>query len=182
MRKLFVMAASAALLAFAPQVLAPNAASAQDAPPTADEQLAQLNAASDLVETLNLQQMMNQLTGGTSNAILAAIAQSGEVNDETRTAVNAAVRGQLAAKLPEIIPLLAPVTAEAFTTEELEAMNAFYASPIGQSIIAKLPGYQAASSRLMASWMQQNTGPIQAAILEELKGKGIEVPEQRPAQ
>ena len=176
MRKLFAMAASATLLALASQT-----ASAQTAAPTADEQLAQLNAASDLVETLNLQQMMTQLSSGTSTAIITAIAQSGEVNDETRAAVQTAVRNQLAAKLPEIIPLLAPVTAEAFTVEELQAMNEFYGSDVGQSIIGKLPGYQAASSRLMSAWMQQNTPPLQAAILEELKAGGIEVPAQRPA-
>ena len=173
MRKLFVMAASATLLALASQ-----AASAQTAAPTADEQLAQLNAASDLVETLNLQQMMTQLSAGTSTAIITAIAQSGEVNDETRTAVQTAVRNQLATKLPEIIPLLAPVTAEAFSVEELEAMNEFYGSDVGQSIIGKLPAYQAASSRLMAAWMQQSTPPLQAAILDELKAGGIEVPSQ----
>ena len=60
-------------------------------------------------------------------------------------------------------------------------MNAFYGSDVGRSIIGKLPAYQAASSRLMAAWMQQNTPPLQAAILEELKAGGIEVPAQRPA-
>ena len=171
MRKLFLAAASAALLG-----LAPLTAAAQDAP-SADDQLVQLNAASDLVETLNLRQMMNQLTNGTTTAILTALSQSGEVTDETRATVQSTVRNQFAAKLPEIIPLLAPVTAEAFTAEELEALNTFYATPVGQSIIGKLPTYQAASSRLMAAWMQQNTPPMQAAILEELKTQGIDVPQ-----
>lgn len=171
MRNMLIAAAAALAFTAAPSF-------AQDAP-SAEEQLAKLNAASDLVETLNLRQMMTQLTNGTTTALVTAVAQTGEVNDETRAAVRDAVRSNLAARLPDIIPLIAPVTADAFTMEELDAMNAFYESDVGKSIIAKLPGYQAASSRLMATWMQQNTNPIQIAIIEELKGKGIEVPTQR---
>ena len=176
MRKLSILTASAAMLAIVPQV-----ALAQSEPLDAEAQQARLDAASDLVETLNLQQMMTQLSNGTTSALLAALAQTGEVNEETRTAVNTAVRNQMASKLPEIIPLLSPLTAEAFSQEELAAMNDFYSSDVGQSIIAKLPAYQAASSRLMATWMQQSTPQLQAAILADLSGQGIEVPEQ-PAQ
>lgn len=172
---------AAAFLAIA-AISAPIPASAQDAAPDAEAQMARLNAASDLVETLNLRQMMTQLTNGTTNALITAIAQTGEVNDETRAKVNEAVRNNMAAKLPEIIPLLAPITAEAFTVEELNAMNEFYASETGRSIIAKLPGYQAASSRMMATWMQQNTGPIQSAILADLEAAGVEIPAQDAQQ
>ncbi len=176
MVRLFAAAAAIALLA------APLPGVAQDAQLTPEQQLERLNAASDLVETLNLRQMMNQLSSGTTTALTNAVAQTGEVNDETRAAISTAVRNNMAERLPEIIPLLAPVTAEAFTPEEIAAMNEFYGTDLGQSIINKLPGYQGASSRLMASWMQANTQSIQAAILEDLTAAGIEIPAQAPAQ
>lgn len=163
--------AVAAAMAFTP-------AFAQDE----DEESRRLDMASTLVENLNLRQMMSQLAPATSRNIVAALQQEGEVSEETRNTVGEVVRRQMAMKLPDLIPLLAPVTAEAFTAAELEALNEFYSTDIGQSIVSKLPAYQGQSSRLVANWMQQSMTDLETAILEDLDERGIDVPrpEQQP--
>lgn len=177
-KSLLAFAAASMLLAspsFAQQNESPIAA-----PP--EDQEARLDAASLLVERLNLRQLLNQLSLGTSRAIVGSLAASGEVNEETRNTVQASVRSQMAQRLPDLIPVLAPVTAQAFTLEELQAMNEFYASDVGRGIIGKLGGYQTASAQLMQAWMTQNGPAMQQAILDDLAAKGVEVPTAQQAQ
>jgi len=151
----------------------------QAAPDPAQEE--RIRYASDLIEMTNLRPMMNQLAAGTAGSIAAAYQQQnkGQITEANRKTIEEVVRTNMAKKLPELIPLLAPATAEAFTTEELKAWVDFYKSPTGQSILDKLPAYSASSNRLVGSWLQQNTGGLERSILAELEQKGLKV--ARPA-
>ncbi|MDQ4061488.1 MAG: DUF2059 domain-containing protein [Pseudomonadota bacterium] len=158
-------------------LLVAGPASAQSPGPDPDAQK-KLVLASELVEVLNLQPMMNQVPPVTARNIVAAIQQQTKkpVPESTQKTISDVVRRKMAERLPDIIYVLAPVTAEALSADEMQALVTFYKSPQGQSILNKLPGYMAQSQRLLASWGQQNIPAVEKAIVEELKSKGVDVP------
>lgn len=58
-------------------------------------------------------------------------------------------REALDAAMPAYIERMVPVFAASYTEEELEALVAFYESPLGQSVVAKSRGMGGASSEAM---------------------------------
>jgi uncharacterized protein len=168
--------AAAALLALA---LVP--AQAQQAGLT-PEQEQRINLAADLIEMLTLQPMKSQLVSGTSSTLAKAYEQqAGKITDEQKKAIEETVHVNMAKKLGDLIPLLAPLTADAFTTQELQALVDFYQTPVGQGILDKMLSFQVRSARLAQDWMKQNMGGIEKQILSELEGKGIKIAKPQPA-
>jgi hypothetical protein len=137
-----------------------------------------LTLASELITVLNLRPLLAQLEPGAVRGIVGAVEQQTRkpVPEATQKTIQDVVHRKMAEKLPDLIPTLAPATAEAFTTEEIQSLLDFYKSAPGQTILAKLPSYQTQSGRLMTTWMQQNLSGLERSIVEELKAKGVEVP------
>ena len=131
----------------------------------------------DLIELMNVRPTMQQLSAGTIASITKAYTaqQKGKITDANKKAISEAVRTNMAKKLPELITVLAPAAAQVFTAEELKAFVDFLKTPIGKQIMAKMPGYQVAQSRLAAGWLQKNTPVIEKQILADLAAKGVKV-------
>ena len=64
--------------------------------------------------------------------------------------------------MPKILDATAQAYAEVFTTEELTAMDNFYESPVGQSMLAKTP-------QVMAKIMPKVTGFLPDMMAETQK-------------
>lgn len=62
---------------------------------------------------------------------------------------------------------LAAIYAEAFTADELDAIAAFYQTPVGRKTIEKMPELLSKGAQLGASRVQQNIGELQRMIQEE---------------
>ncbi len=164
-------------------LLATGPAFAQSA--TADPDMQKkLNLASELITVLNLRPLLAQLEPSATRGIITVMEQQNKkpVPESTQKTIADVVHRKMAERLPDVIPVLAPVTAEAFSADEIQALLNFYKSPQGQSILGKLPSYQAQSGRLMSSWMQQNLPGVERAMVDELKAKGVEVPMPAQAQ
>lgn len=80
------------------------------------------------------------------------------------------------AKLPQLSALAAPVAAESFTEEELAALSAFYATPVGKRVGAKYADYQGKTMRVMLQWMRAEMPGIIAVTRKSLQERGIGVP------
>ena len=65
------------------------------------------------------------------------LSQSDDMTDEERAWMRNNMPGLMLAMIEGLSADLAPIYAETFTTEELEAMVAFFESPIGRSIATK---------------------------------------------
>lgn len=61
------------------------------------------------------------------------------------------------------------IYAEAFTADELKQLNAFYATPVGQKTIQKMPELMAKGAQLGAQQVQDNMAELQQMIQEEAK-------------
>ncbi len=65
--------------------------------------------------------------------------------------------GKAEKSAPEILQQFAVLYSEYFTYEELKGMVEFYQSPVGQSMITKLPGIMAASQVIGTAWANKLT-------------------------
>jgi hypothetical protein len=61
---------------------------------------------------------------------------------------------------------LATMYQQAFTEEELNAMNSFYSSPAGQKLIQRLPALIQQRDRIAMQRLQQHIGELQQEIAE----------------
>ena len=158
-------------------LLAAGPAVAQTPPKDADMQK-RLLLASELIEVLNLRPLLAQFQPSAVRSIVGAVEQQSKkpVPEATQKTISDVVFRKMAEKFPDLIPVLAPITAEAFSTEELQALLNFYKSAPGQAILAKLPNYTTQSGRLVSGWMQQNVPGLEKSIVDELKAKGVDVP------
>ena len=62
---------------------------------------------------------------------------------------------------------MAKAYSEAFTLEELQEINAFYASDVGQKVVQTMPRLMAQGAQLGVSRVQENIGELQEMIKAE---------------
>jgi len=68
--------------------------------------------------------------------------------------------------------LIAPIYQRNFTAEEVVAMSEFYRTPVGQSMLAKMPVVMQESMAVGQEWGMQ----IAEELVAELQAEGYEVP------
>ena len=80
------------------------------------------------------------------------------------------------ARLPEFMELSARIYAEHFTEAELDELIAFYETPLGQKMIAKLPVLTQQSMELGGLWGQQVAIDALEKLVPVLKEYGLQEP------
>lgn len=68
----------------------------------------------------------------------------------------------------DLVNMVVPVYDRNFTAEEIEGMIAFYSSPVGQKVIAKLPVVMQESMQLGQTWGQE----LGKKVILKLQQKG----------
>jgi hypothetical protein len=93
-----------------------------------------------------------------------ALGQSGNLTPEARKAMFEALDKTFTALIPKLQARVAGVYAADFDEKQLKDILAFYRSPTGEALVAKLPDIARQSSYEMGKYMPQ----IQVAMLEGL--------------
>jgi hypothetical protein len=78
--------------------------------------------------------------------------------------------------LPELEKNKAIVYAQMFTGAELEQLQKFYASPVGQKMLQSTPEMMHRNAILDQSIMMQTVAEVRKRMLNELKKNGLKVP------
>jgi hypothetical protein len=126
------------LIAFLAAAAAPGVALAQAAPPATVDDLAERKAlAHQLMDEVNFKELMTSFLGS-MDAGEAAMASTPD-GDRVRQS-KASSRTAMVAILPDLEAVGEDTYASVFTTRELRAIVAFYASPEGQAMLHKMPG------------------------------------------
>jgi uncharacterized protein len=99
-------------------------------------------------------QMVDQMLGSMKQNLPTA---SPEFFDGFRKQVNAA----------EFVDLLVPIYAKHLSEEEMDALTAFFSSPVGKSFLAKQPAIMTDSMAAGSAWGEK----IAAKVVEELMKK-----------
>lgn len=82
------------------------------------------------------------------------------------------LRKEYEPKQPELLNEVAKVYAERFTEPELQALVAFYKSPVGQKMVKEEPGIIDESMRRAQTWGDALSSKVLDRFREEMKKKG----------
>lgn len=129
-----------------------------------------------LMEVTKTEALVEQMYGNFETAMRAGMQQAvagRRLTDQQQAIINEAPR-EFAAVLREelswakIKPLYVGIYRESFTQEEIDGMLAFYATPVGQATIEKMPQVMTRSMQLMqvmaAPMAEKMRGAMQRAI------------------
>ncbi len=149
MRKLILAGAAVLTLAMAmPQVSAAQIATSADQGATPEK----IALVKRYFAAMHFQTMMSGMMHQMGPALMqAARKQHPEISDAQSQAVSDAMAGAMDDFIPKMTDAMIPVYAETFTTDELTQLDAFYESPVGQSILSKTP---TAMQKMMPAMMQ----------------------------
>ncbi len=136
----------------------PAMAMAQTAPPPSAHQL---ELAKRVMNDVGGEKMVDQIMNAMMGSMTAQMAngQSKDIQEKNRTVIVPALQATMSRVMPKLMDLVTVSYAQTFSEQELTDIDAFYRSPSGQSMIAKMP-------QMMTSTMQA-MGPIQIEIRQD---------------
>ncbi|WP_299619530.1 DUF2059 domain-containing protein [Pelagibius sp.] len=142
----------------------------------AGAQSAKAEKARELFRVFQAEGMMEQM-------FEAAFAQMNtmtqQMHPELPSEVSTIIHDEVLAVLKESMPLLIDEVAEVyervFTEEELDGMLAFYKSPIGQSMIKKMPAMMAETVQMSQRWGMALFQDLPGRVEERLRQEGYEL-------
>ena len=122
----------------------------------AEEKSAAVLKAEELMDLVGTEELAQQIIGPTMDQVAAIFTH---VNPEQGHLIKYLLKKhvvpEMEGRIPEFIGLSARLYAEHFTAAELEEMIAFYETPLGQKVIAKLPIIQQQSAELGGLWAER---------------------------
>jgi hypothetical protein len=122
-------------------------------------------AAEELLELLNTGKLMQDNLDAILAAQLKATPQLEPVQEELKTFLTRYI------SYPALKEGLVAIYTSEFTEAELREMTAFYRTPTGRKMVAKLPRLMQKSSELGLKRVQDNQGELKQRIEEALKKK-----------
>ncbi len=134
----------------------------------------QIDAAKELMELMNLDQVIQQSYDQTLPR-LAGMADQMGLTEEERPTFEKYMEKMVVAMKEEMSwekmePHVLKAYVEVYTEEELRELSAFYASPIGQKFITKMPELMQATMR-MTQEMMQDFMPRMQEIQKEMQAE-----------
>lgn len=143
------------------------------------------HAAADTAKAENARELFRvfQADGIMEQMMDAALTQMNtmtrQMNPELPTAASEIIQQEVQAALKESMPLLieevAKIYERVFSEEELDAMLAFYKSPVGQSMIKKMPQMSGETMRLSQQWAMGLIQNLPARVEQRLREEGYDL-------
>jgi hypothetical protein len=157
MRQFWIGVAASALLT----VVVPTASQAQTAG-VPEPSAQQIELAHRVMADIGGEKMIDQLMNGMTASMIEQMSkgQPKDVQDAFRTILTPSVQATMTRIMPKMIQVMDNAYAENFTEQELTDIDAFYRSPSGRAMIAKMP--QVATSTMQAA------APLQVEIRRDL--------------
>jgi hypothetical protein len=97
------------------------------------------------------------------------------VQESTLNEISQMLADYLKEMSSEAMKASVPLFEKGFTVEELDALLAFYGSPVGQSINKKMPTIMIQQQTTMMMWMKGNLPGLVAKMEEKVKAKGLKI-------
>ncbi len=107
---------------------------------TPDELAKRLDAAAKLVEVMQLDKQSEAILPQLLELLMPAISRGNTGHEaQIQQIMSEELLTAFQNQRPALLAIYKEAYAKNFTVEELQAMTAFYATPIGQSVLAKMP-------------------------------------------
>lgn len=82
---------------------------------------------------------------------------------------------EITARIPAFVDDMAVLYTKHFTPEELQQMNAFYGTPLGQKVIATTPLLLQQSAALREAWGRRSALDVLSKIAPKLRARGLNI-------
>ncbi|MGD1880139.1 MAG: DUF2059 domain-containing protein [Kiloniellaceae bacterium] len=139
-------------------------------------QTSKAEKARELFQIFQADGIMEQMFDAAFTQMDALARQSNpELPNEARTIIQEEVKTALKESLPLLIEKVAVIYEQVFTEEELDGMLDFYRSPVGQSMIAKMPEMMGQSVQLSQQWAMGMLQSLPGRVEQRLKSEGYEL-------
>ncbi|MBS0473065.1 MAG: DUF2059 domain-containing protein [Proteobacteria bacterium] len=150
-------------------------ACAEDAPPPCTRDGAPvsadyLQAARDIMITTKASDRMTMLVDALLPQLMEMVRNSDNtVSPEVLDEMRAALREEIVKSIPGLLDMQACLYVHHFTKDDLEAMLAFYRSPIGVKVLAEMPGIMQEGMGLGQAWGQRAGMAAMQHVLEKYR-------------
>jgi hypothetical protein len=109
-------------------------------PATSAPSLEALAQARHLIQTMHAEKLADQLISSLQTSIVGSMSKSlPEARQQQVQAIDEAMLEEVRGIMPKVFDQMAVIYATDFTEQELTDIDRFYASPTGQSMLAKMP-------------------------------------------
>ncbi len=150
------------------------AAPARAQPPAATPDSRREAAA--LVTQINLVEQQREMLGALRGQFIRLLAQgSGKTEAQAAEAVDDVLLPDFRARMPELTNAITEVYATLFSAEDLRGLQAFYASPIGQTLLRQQAQLGRLTFELGALWGQRVSNEAMAKHGETLRRRGFKL-------
>ena len=132
-----------------------------------------LSAANELLETMHYKEQVSAILPGVMKALKPSIVQGrAEVDREYDVLVPVMLEG-FKMRLSELSAAAAIVYSRNFSSEDLQALIAFYKTPTGQRLLQKLPAVTQDLMTAGGKFGQSVAEDMRKKMIEELRKKGV---------
>jgi hypothetical protein len=132
-----------------------------------------LAAARELVQTMHLTKQYEAILPAIITALKPSIVQGRpEVDRQYDALVPVLIEG-FGSRLTEMVDAIVVIYANNFSTEDLQAIIAFYKTPAGQRMLEKLPSLTQQTLTVGARFGKSVGEELRSKMIEELRKKGV---------
>ena len=150
------------------------AGSAQAQPPAATAESRREAAA--LITQINLVEQQREMIGALRGQFVRLLSQSsGKTEAEVMAVVDEVLLPDLRARMPELTNAITEVYANLFSAEDLRGLQAFYGSPIGQTLLRHQAQLGRLTFELGSLWGQKVSREAIARHGEALRKRGFKL-------
>ena len=150
-----------------------TAAGAQQAAPTPDP--ARIAAAKKLFTAMGVDAQYKVMVDTMTNGLAAIVQQRHPSHGAAIGDVFGSLKQRFLDRSGEMIEMIAPLWAEKFTAEDLDAIADFFATPVGRKLVSVQPEIMQRSMQLGMVWGQRIGAEVEAEARIELKKRGIDL-------
>jgi hypothetical protein len=143
-------------------------AQSPSSPPSPDT----LAAAHELLEAMHAADIVKNFLPTVMTAMKPAIVQNRPDVERDYDAIMPLLLKRANERLDEMLDRMAPIYAKNFTVAELKDITAFYRSPTGQKLIARLPNISKESFAVGQQFGREIAAELHTSVIEELRKRG----------
>jgi hypothetical protein len=132
-----------------------------------------LAAAKDVVATIHMDEQLSAILPAMVKNLKPSIVQGRPEVDRQYDAVAPLIVDGFKARMSELIDAAAIVYARNFSTEDLQALNEFYKTPLGQRLLQKLPIVTQETMVAGAKFGRSVGEDMDKRMKEELRKRGV---------
>jgi hypothetical protein len=132
-----------------------------------------LAAAKELMETMRLTKQYEAILPGLLKALKPSIVQGRPEVDQAYDAIEPMLLDGFRSRLADLTDAIATIYASNFSAEDLQAMIAFYKTPVGQKMLDKLPAVTQQTLSVGSRFGQSVGQDLRGRMIQELRKKGV---------